>query len=108
MKGAVLTFGDLSQHISSLCLYGEVEIGGLWTRCMFGIHGSGPYFDGPTPWTWSTEGSIDQRFCPLPLFFFSKSSELALFMTQVELLDSLLKAENSIPFLPRARIQCLC
>ena len=32
------------------------------------VHGSGPYFDGPGPWTGSTEGSMDQgsMFCTLP------------------------------------------
>ena len=29
---------------------------GPWTRSMKGVHGPGPYFDGPGPWTRSMEG----------------------------------------------------
>ena len=29
---------------------GIVKIGGPWTRSMNGVHGHGPYFDGPGPW----------------------------------------------------------
>ena len=34
------------------------------------VHGPGPYFDGPGPWTQSTEGSMDQgsMFCTFPVF----------------------------------------
>ena len=31
-------------------------IGGPWTWSMKGVHGLGPYFDGPGSWTRSTEG----------------------------------------------------
>ena len=33
-----------------------IKIGGPWTRSMKGVHGPGPYFDGPGSWTRSTEG----------------------------------------------------
>ena len=37
-------------------ILGVVKIGGPWTRSMKGVHGPGPYFDGPGPRTRSTEG----------------------------------------------------
>ena len=37
-------------------ILGVVKIGGPWTRSMKVVNGPGPYFDGPGPWTRSTEG----------------------------------------------------
>ena len=37
-------------------ILGVVKIGGPWTRSMIGVHGPGPYFDGPGPWIRSMEG----------------------------------------------------
>ena len=37
-------------------ILGVVKIGGPWTQSMKGVHGPGPYFDGPRRWTGSTDG----------------------------------------------------
>ena len=43
-------------------------IGGPWTWSMKGVHGPGPYFDGPGPWM----GSMDQgsMFCTFPHYYY--------------------------------------
>ena len=43
-----------------------IKIGGPWTRSMKGVHGPGPYFDGPGP----QRGSMDQgsMFCTFPVY----------------------------------------
>ena len=54
--------------MANLWLLSRSFVRAILCRSMKGVHGPGPYFDGPGPWTCPRRGSMDQgsMFCTFP------------------------------------------